>query len=119
MNIKDKIKKICQEEFAYVFFCERVWSAWSYDTMTIDDFIPIFDDEELLDEFVNLVQVTKHLSFGDIEIFFEKIEAYYNSDIDYSFDKEYFAEDWIAYIELEDFFEQIKAIKYTEKIIKF
>ena len=35
-----------------VYLCGRVWEAWSYGTMTEDDFTPAVEDDEFVDEMV-------------------------------------------------------------------
>jgi hypothetical protein len=31
-----------------LWYCTRVWSAWSYNTMTQDDFIPANEDDDII-----------------------------------------------------------------------
>lgn len=50
---EEKLRAI-QEQIAdsssdVAYTCSRVWSAWSYGTMTEDDFVPVEADEEFLE----------------------------------------------------------------------
>jgi hypothetical protein len=38
-----------------VYYCNRVWSAWSVGTMSEDDFTPAGEDDDILDNVVNAV----------------------------------------------------------------
>ncbi len=45
---RDKLRDLIAEGLGDTYACTRVWSAWSYNTMTEDDFKPAWEDEEIL-----------------------------------------------------------------------
>lgn len=63
----DKIEKELRDILANAvqgfYWCDRVWSAWSYGTMTEDDFYPAEDDEDWINETVGSI-----LKFKDEKI---------------------------------------------------
>lgn len=38
-----------------LYTCDRVWSAWQYGTMREDDFAPAEDDEDVIDNFEQMI----------------------------------------------------------------
>jgi hypothetical protein len=49
----DKVRDAIAETLGEAYDCTRVWSAWSYGTMSQDDFVMVASDEERLDELVS------------------------------------------------------------------
>lgn len=40
-----------------VYWCERVHEAWSYGTMALEDFVPAWDDGDILESVLDICQV--------------------------------------------------------------
>lgn len=101
------IKEIMKETFDNCYSCFREWSAWSYGTMTDEDFLNVAEDEELLEEisesFINMTKEKNEIDEEDINNFFENLEYqfYYNEDIDRNFDSIFFKDDYLSYIDLD------------------
>ena len=51
-TLDERIRYFLQDNYA----CTRVWEAWSYGTMTEDDFTPMEEDEDIVNDFKTLVQ---------------------------------------------------------------
>lgn len=50
-DTKEKIRDAVAEAIGgCAYDCTRVWEAWSYGTMSQDDFVPIVDDAERIAE---------------------------------------------------------------------
>ena len=101
---------IILETFRDVYFCHKSWSAWSYDTMKMEDFSPIFEEEDLLQEFKIFLFKNKKIDIDSLLNYLSEIEGYFNDNFDYNFSKEYFYEDWLEYIDLEEFIQTISPI---------
>lgn len=52
--LAENFKENIEQELQYCFDCIRVWSAWSYGTMTGQDFIHIPEDSDRVAEFVGI-----------------------------------------------------------------
>lgn len=109
------IKELIKETFENCYSCTREWSAWSYGTMTDDDFLSVPEDEELLEEitgsFVDMIKEKGRINENDINTFFENLDytIYYNEDIYRNFDSIFFKDDYLGYIDLDlinDFFKE-------------
>jgi len=50
---KQEIRESLAEALGNAMDCTRVWSAWSYDTMSADDFIEVADQDDRMDEITN------------------------------------------------------------------
>lgn len=110
------MKNIIIESLNNLYFCDRVWSAWSYGTMTQEDFIPLNEDDEFLDDFYNFLLKSEKLSEEKIICFLsEQIDVYYNEDLE-NFKKEDFNEDWLSNFDIEYFFKDINKEVVKEKI---
>ena len=124
----DKLKKEALESMDSVFkdcyYCTRVWSAWSYDTMTTNDFTPFDkDDESFLECFDDLINSIHSTAFISKEVFNERVidimsdyELYYNENIDNDFSSDSFYDDVFDIINLDDMF--ISFRKYNNFLIK-
>ena len=103
--MKEEIKNILINNFDDLFICTRTWSAWSYATMTHDDFIPLVANSNLLDE------ITENLSYATdidtIEEIFNDYNFYYNSDIDNNFYSQAFDDDWHSHYNVKHVFKSI------------
>jgi hypothetical protein len=53
LQLREKVRDAIAETLGDAMDCTRVWSAWSYGTMTQDDFAGIVDDESRLMEIVD------------------------------------------------------------------
>lgn len=105
---KDKVKNILQENFQDIFSCTRVWSAWGYGTMSLEDFIPFSEDEEALDEIVDNIVSNKLKTVDEVSAVFENYEMYYNSDIDNNFESHCFHDDYLEYVDLDNVSKQLR-----------
>lgn len=47
---RDELVEAVAECCGDMYWCQRVWSAWSYGTMSQDDFIPADDCEDFLND---------------------------------------------------------------------
>lgn len=47
---KNQVKDAIRDHLHDVYLCSRVWEAWSFGTMTADDFYHAADDEEFISE---------------------------------------------------------------------
>ena len=50
-NLEDRIRYFLDE----LYTCGRVWEAWSYGTMTEDDFTNCAEDEDIVNDFKTLI----------------------------------------------------------------
>ena len=48
-DLREQIREAIASNLTSVYLCGRVWSAWSYGTMSEDDFIPAVNSETFLD----------------------------------------------------------------------
>lgn len=105
--------------FKNCYSCTRVWSAWSYDTMTIDDFTPFDkDDESFLECFDSLIDSINNTEFISKEVFYDAVidiisdyDLYYNDDIDNNFSSGSFNNDVFEEINLDDMFISFREYK--------
>ncbi len=94
--------------FSDVYVCNRVWSAWSYDTMTQEDFISL-NDTEFNQEFFDFL-MTKEFVINQEELilFLSNYQGYYNSDFENKFAPECFHDDWLSFYSEDDIFDSYK-----------
>lgn len=59
---------IINEHFSQTYVCTRVWSAWSYGTMTEEDFTAVSEDSYLVNDLLTSVMDT----YSDLQAFSEK-----------------------------------------------
>ena len=86
--MEDKnIAEIIENNMNDVYACTRVWSAWSYNTMSLDDFLPFKEDDELIADFKDFLDKKNNVTVDDLVGFFENYEGYYNDDIDNNFEQ--------------------------------
>ncbi len=57
--MEEKLKEILQKNLADSYFCNRVWSAWSYGTMTEDDFEEVNESENIYDIIKEILELIK------------------------------------------------------------
>ena len=105
---KDKVRNILQENFQDIYSCTRVWSAWGYQTMSIDDFIPFSEDDEALNEVVDTIVDNKLKTIEDIYGVFENYQMYHNDNIDDNFESVFFHDDYLEYVDLEVVSKQLR-----------
>lgn len=99
--INNSIMQQFSSFFENIYFCDRAWSAWGYGTMTQNDFLPISEDEEYLKDILKDI-LKKEITSENIEEAFNNTEAYFCDDIENCFSQEYFAEDFLSYIDWEE-----------------
>lgn len=56
MELETKIRDILAE-FLHddIYMCTRSHEAWSYGTMSLDDFVPVYEDEDYLEDFTKFL----------------------------------------------------------------
>ena len=52
-TFEDKLTDLVNSSLCGLYWCDRVWSAWSYGTMTEDDFYPAEDDDNIGPELIS------------------------------------------------------------------
>lgn len=58
MKTREEVTQELSEYFKdSVYWCERVPEAWSYGTMSLEDFIPAWDDDDILESVLDLCGV--------------------------------------------------------------
>jgi hypothetical protein len=114
--MEDKnIAEIIENNMNDVYACTRVWSAWSYNTMSLDDFLPFKEDDELIADFKDFLDKKNNVTVDDLVGFFENYEGYYNDDIDNNFESHCFHDDYLEYSNLDNMAEEINTLKQAEK----
>ena len=53
LETNEALEREIGKAFSNIYSCTRVWAAWSYDTMSADDFPPFEKGDEAFDEFVS------------------------------------------------------------------
>jgi hypothetical protein len=118
VTAKDEISEQLNSSFSNIYGCTRVWKAWSYDTMTLDDFPPFQKGDEAYDEMkVKFDQIIKSVKNTDeLHEFFIDLDydLYYNSDIESNFESNFFHQDYLDYVDLSTLMEKIKAYQALE-----
>lgn len=94
--------------FLDVYVCNRVWSAWSYDTMSTDDFISLNNTEFNQDFFEFLKDKEFSISQEELISFLIQYKGYYNSDFEHKFAPECFHNDWLSFYSEDDIFDSYK-----------
>lgn len=130
MDYLDKLEKkafeTMERTFENCFSCDRTWSAWSYNTMTVDDFIN-FDrnDESFIESFNSIKEFSLNNSLENEEEFYDKVvdivsnsTLYFNENIERNFFSNSFKEDIFEYLDLKDMYEDFKSYKSALKIDK-
>lgn len=112
---KNKIIDILQNEIIDIYSCTRVWSAWSYGTMSLDDFVPVNEDEEVLNEIADQILDLKNISIDSISSVLENYQFFYNDNIEDNFESHLFHEDIFEHIDLEKITQDISILKNKEK----
>lgn len=75
MKTQDEIRKELGEYFQdSVYWCERVPEAWSYGTMSLEDFVPAWEDDDILDSILEICEVPK-VDLNDIREALDAREA--------------------------------------------
>lgn len=70
MKLREKILDAITSSLTDHYWCDRVWEAWEYGTMTADDFYPAEDGgmvPALVDEILGIVQTPKHETISQWE----------------------------------------------------
>lgn len=62
------LSSLIHEHFQQIYVCTRVWSAWSYGTMTEEDFTDVCYDTDLVNDIVSSVMNT----YCDLQALAEK-----------------------------------------------
>ncbi len=69
-ELRDKISDILTSNLGDSYYCSRVWSAWSYGTMTEDDFEEVNESEnidDIVNEILPLIHTPKHETVSEWE----------------------------------------------------
>ncbi len=126
LDVEDKMIKQMERTFEGCYSCGRVWSAWSYGTMTVNDFYP-FDssDDSFKEAFDSLKKEISIEPFKNIDDFSDKFckilenyELYYNENIDRYFNSGSFNSDFLGIIDVSDLykgFKEYQDIIYEQK----
>ena len=77
MTLKKQLEPFLSEAFQNIYYCERVWSAWSYNTMSIEDFSPIFEDEDIFNEIVESIIELNILNLDNLISILENYNEFY------------------------------------------
>lgn len=115
---KENFENKLESTFESIYSCTRVWGAWSYNTMGVDDFPPFQRGDEAFDEMSthlkNILDNKKIVSFDEfVDVVTNVVcnyDLYYNSDIDHCFDSQYFHQDVLDYIDLTDL--HVASVRY-------
>lgn len=125
-DIKAKLKtnealdESLNNAFDNVYSCIRVWAAWSYDTMTTEDFVPFQKGDEAFDEFsTNLKNSLIKEKIDTPDKFYEIVEKHvsnyelhHNDDMDRNFHSNAFNQDFLGEIDLSAIYPAAK--KYQD-----
>jgi len=65
---ESSLSSLIHEHFQQIYVCTRVWSAWSYGTMTEEDFTDVCDDTDLVHDIISSVMNT----YFDLQALAEK-----------------------------------------------
>lgn len=109
------IAEILENNMDDVYACTRVWSAWSYNTMSLDDFLPFKEDDELIEDFKNFLEQKDKVTVDELTGFFEGYEGYYNDNIEDNFESHCFHDDYLEYSDIENMAAEINEIKQIQK----
>lgn len=52
---REKARGLLRQTLYDTYDCTRVWQGWDVGTMKADDFVPIWEDDDRLDEIVDAV----------------------------------------------------------------
>jgi len=80
-NLDTLISDSVETSLTDLYSCDRCWSAWSYNTMSEDDFYPANEDEDIIQDVKDSI----------MKLSFEKLEK--NTDKDSEI---YFLENWLT-----------------------
>lgn len=54
-TLKEQVREALRTELSDALYCERVWSAWSAGTMRADDFVPVSEMDDYIEQITNSV----------------------------------------------------------------
>lgn len=129
--VTHNLEKELSYSFKGCYSCTRVWEAWSYGTMTVDDFQEFQKGDTAFDEAFSTI--IKHIKNGEIKntndiIHFleNNYELFYNQDLEYDFSSEAFSYDYTSYLDynriecklteaLDDYIDLIEPIQISSK----
>lgn len=68
-SVNEELREAVRASLGEALDCTRVWSAWSYGTMSESDFVQVADDDERVEEIVYaVVEVIKaRLQAGEVQ----------------------------------------------------
>jgi valyl-tRNA synthetase len=112
---EQQIAELIENNMNDVFACTRVWSAWSYNTMSLDDFLPFKEDDELIADFKEFLDKKSNVTVDDLVEFFENYEGYYNDDIENNFESHCFHDDYLEYCDMDTMANDINELKQIQK----
>lgn len=116
---QEAVKIAIKTDFEDCYSCCRVWSAWSYNTMSQDDFIPVSDDPDVLEEISESIvqKINDNADFESILSVFDDYVFYYNNNIENNFDSMSFHEDYFDYIDVSSLKELLPEKDFSLKDI--
>lgn len=54
-TLKEQVREALRTELSDALYCGRVWSAWSVGTMRADDFVPVSEMDDYIEQITNSV----------------------------------------------------------------
>jgi len=121
IEAKKELDSALDNTFVDTYGCTRVWSAWSYNTMSQEDFVAYQSGDEAFDEMRDKLEFTlKTNRFNNVEELVEFFydtghDLYFNDDIESNFNSDHFNSDYLDHIDLNPLFESIK--KYQDILL--
>jgi uncharacterized protein YpuA (DUF1002 family) len=115
-ELEDNMIKSMEITFEQCYSCTRTWSAWSYNTMTQNDFVPFDKDDEAFSEcFTDIKNSIIKQPFKTEEEFYDRVidkvsnyTLYFNENMDRRFCSEAFNADVCDIVDLKDMYEKFK-----------
>jgi len=117
-ELKETFLNELADHFQDIYVCTRIWSAWSYSTMELEDFYLLCDDEDFIQSVFNILKENK-INQDVVISHIENFEAVYNFDIEENFQSNLFHEDWLNYVDIEEFCKFLNTYKLKSNFENF